>query len=264
VRCLHIDGPSSPYLKHGGLLLLFLILLFLLSPLCRLRPCGSSWSSWCSCPSRPGPPPGSGSGWWARGGATPSSPRPSPAWRRSSQSTASTRIPRCPAAPSSTTSCCRFDPPPPHSRHRTGGVEMFIDLWGGFQEPCETSRALEMFISFHAKASGYIGPANPGYGDAASMLSRGWNKVGFLRRRGLEGLQGFRLVIHLLLSLLLPRGLVPVGVRRPRAGRRPEPPDLRPLGAEAQRRAAEPHPVLQVGQRGRHLLGGGRLGGDGH
>ncbi|XP_056298751.1 retinal guanylyl cyclase 2 [Pseudoliparis swirei] len=47
------------------------------------------------------------------------------------------------------------------------------------QEPCETSRALEKFISFHAKASGYIGPANPGYGDAASMLSRGWNKALF-------------------------------------------------------------------------------------
>ncbi|XP_075948333.1 retinal guanylyl cyclase 2 [Anarhichas minor] len=47
------------------------------------------------------------------------------------------------------------------------------------QEPCETSRALEKFIGFHTKASGYIGPANPGYCDAASMLSKGWNKALF-------------------------------------------------------------------------------------
>ncbi|XP_047241461.1 retinal guanylyl cyclase 2 isoform X2 [Girardinichthys multiradiatus] len=47
------------------------------------------------------------------------------------------------------------------------------------QEPCETSRALEAFVGFHTKASGYIGPANPGYCDAASMLSKGWNKAIF-------------------------------------------------------------------------------------
>ncbi|KAF3697687.1 Retinal guanylyl cyclase 2 [Channa argus] len=47
------------------------------------------------------------------------------------------------------------------------------------QEPCETSRALEAFVGFHPKASGYIGPANPGYCDAASMLSKGWNKALF-------------------------------------------------------------------------------------
>uniref|UniRef100_A0A671VJI6 Guanylate cyclase n=1 Tax=Sparus aurata TaxID=8175 RepID=A0A671VJI6_SPAAU len=45
------------------------------------------------------------------------------------------------------------------------------------QEPCETSRGLEAFMGFHTKASAYIGPANPGYCDAASMLSKGWNKV---------------------------------------------------------------------------------------
>ncbi|XP_030285719.1 retinal guanylyl cyclase 2 isoform X1 [Sparus aurata] len=44
------------------------------------------------------------------------------------------------------------------------------------QEPCETSRGLEAFMGFHTKASAYIGPANPGYCDAASMLSKGWNK----------------------------------------------------------------------------------------
>ncbi|XP_047440743.1 retinal guanylyl cyclase 2 isoform X9 [Mugil cephalus] len=47
------------------------------------------------------------------------------------------------------------------------------------QEPCETSRALEAFVGFHTKASGYVGPANPGYCDAASMLSKGWNKALF-------------------------------------------------------------------------------------
>ncbi|XP_061565670.1 retinal guanylyl cyclase 2 isoform X2 [Cololabis saira] len=47
------------------------------------------------------------------------------------------------------------------------------------QEPCETSRALEAFVGFRTKASGYIGPANPGYCDAASMLSKGWNKALF-------------------------------------------------------------------------------------
>uniref|UniRef100_A0A3B3YVE7 Guanylate cyclase n=1 Tax=Poecilia mexicana TaxID=48701 RepID=A0A3B3YVE7_9TELE len=47
------------------------------------------------------------------------------------------------------------------------------------QEPCETSRALEAFVGFHTKASGYVGPVNPGYCDAASMLSKGWNKAIF-------------------------------------------------------------------------------------
>uniref|UniRef100_H3C262 Guanylate cyclase n=1 Tax=Tetraodon nigroviridis TaxID=99883 RepID=H3C262_TETNG len=47
------------------------------------------------------------------------------------------------------------------------------------QEPCETSRALEAFLGFHTKAAGYIGPANAGYCDAASMLSKGWNKAVF-------------------------------------------------------------------------------------
>ncbi|XP_049601824.1 retinal guanylyl cyclase 2 isoform X1 [Syngnathus scovelli] len=46
-------------------------------------------------------------------------------------------------------------------------------------EPCETSRGLEKFVTFHTKASAYMGPANPGYCDAASMLSKGWNKALF-------------------------------------------------------------------------------------
>ncbi|XP_029944247.1 retinal guanylyl cyclase 2 [Salarias fasciatus] len=47
------------------------------------------------------------------------------------------------------------------------------------QEPCDTSRALQSFIGFHTKASGFVGPANPGYCDAASMLSKAWNKALF-------------------------------------------------------------------------------------
>ncbi|XP_029311273.1 LOW QUALITY PROTEIN: retinal guanylyl cyclase 2 [Cottoperca gobio] len=47
------------------------------------------------------------------------------------------------------------------------------------QEPCETSRGLEKYLDFRTKASAYIGPANPGYCDAASMLSKGWNKALF-------------------------------------------------------------------------------------
>ncbi|XP_061922081.1 retinal guanylyl cyclase 2 isoform X3 [Entelurus aequoreus] len=46
-------------------------------------------------------------------------------------------------------------------------------------EPCETSRGLEAFVAFHTKASAYVGPINPGYCDAASMLSKGWNKALF-------------------------------------------------------------------------------------
>ncbi|KAA8582740.1 hypothetical protein FQN60_006411 [Etheostoma spectabile] len=43
----------------------------------------------------------------------------------------------------------------------------------------DRSLALEKFIGFHTKASGYIGPSNPSYCDAASMLSKGWNKALF-------------------------------------------------------------------------------------
>ncbi|XP_051918339.1 retinal guanylyl cyclase 2 isoform X2 [Hippocampus zosterae] len=46
-------------------------------------------------------------------------------------------------------------------------------------EPCDTSRALQKFVAFHTKASAFVGPANPGYCDAASMLSKGWNKALF-------------------------------------------------------------------------------------
>ncbi|XP_067118105.1 LOW QUALITY PROTEIN: retinal guanylyl cyclase 2 [Osmerus mordax] len=47
------------------------------------------------------------------------------------------------------------------------------------EEACHTSRALEGFMGFYTKASGFIGPANPGYCDAASLLGKGWNKAVF-------------------------------------------------------------------------------------
>ena len=38
------------------------------------------------------------------------------------------------------------------------------------------SRALSSFISHHQMASGFIGPANPGYCEAASLLGNSWDK----------------------------------------------------------------------------------------
>lgn len=43
-------------------------------------------------------------------------------------------------------------------------------------EDCQTARALSSFISHHQMASGFIGPANPGYCEAASLLGNSWNK----------------------------------------------------------------------------------------
>ncbi|KAM4818670.1 retinal guanylyl cyclase 2 [Thomomys bottae] len=43
-------------------------------------------------------------------------------------------------------------------------------------EDCQTSRALSSFISYHQMASGFIGPANPGYCEAASLLGNSWDK----------------------------------------------------------------------------------------
>lgn len=43
-------------------------------------------------------------------------------------------------------------------------------------EDCQTSRALSSFISYHQMASGFIGPANPGYCEAASLLGNSWGK----------------------------------------------------------------------------------------
>ncbi|XP_040324304.1 retinal guanylyl cyclase 2 [Herpailurus yagouaroundi] len=43
-------------------------------------------------------------------------------------------------------------------------------------EDCQTSGALASFISHHQMASGFIGPANPGYCEAASLLANSWDK----------------------------------------------------------------------------------------
>uniref|UniRef100_A0A8C5CNA5 Guanylate cyclase n=1 Tax=Gadus morhua TaxID=8049 RepID=A0A8C5CNA5_GADMO len=47
------------------------------------------------------------------------------------------------------------------------------------QEPCQTARGLQSFLGFQSQASAFIGLANPVYCDAASMLSKGWNKAMF-------------------------------------------------------------------------------------
>ncbi|KAM9576910.1 LOW QUALITY PROTEIN: retinal guanylyl cyclase 2 [Trichechus inunguis] len=55
-----------------------------------------------------------------------------------------------------------------------------LDLGYAFEyvilnEDCQTSRALSSFISHHQMASGFIGPANPGYCEAASLLGNSWD-----------------------------------------------------------------------------------------
>uniref|UniRef100_A0A3Q0SQG1 Guanylate cyclase n=1 Tax=Amphilophus citrinellus TaxID=61819 RepID=A0A3Q0SQG1_AMPCI len=47
------------------------------------------------------------------------------------------------------------------------------------QEPCETSKALTAFIYYEHVADALIGPTNPGYCTAASLLARNWNKALF-------------------------------------------------------------------------------------
>ncbi|XP_060230637.1 retinal guanylyl cyclase 2 [Meriones unguiculatus] len=43
-------------------------------------------------------------------------------------------------------------------------------------EDCQTSKALSSFISHQQMASGFVGPANPGYCEAASLLGNSWDK----------------------------------------------------------------------------------------
>lgn len=43
-------------------------------------------------------------------------------------------------------------------------------------EDCQTSKALASFISHQQMASGFVGPANPGYCEAASLLGNSWDK----------------------------------------------------------------------------------------
>ncbi|XP_075040439.1 retinal guanylyl cyclase 2 isoform X1 [Mixophyes fleayi] len=46
-------------------------------------------------------------------------------------------------------------------------------------EDCETSTAFSTFLSYSGAASGFIGPSNPGYCDAATLLGKNWNKAVF-------------------------------------------------------------------------------------
>ncbi|XP_066537153.1 retinal guanylyl cyclase 2 [Hoplias malabaricus] len=59
-------------------------------------------------------------------------------------------------------------------------------LWPGItfdyvilEEGCQTSTALSRFLSYYTRASSFIGPVNPGYCDAASLLGKSWNKAVF-------------------------------------------------------------------------------------
>lgn len=47
------------------------------------------------------------------------------------------------------------------------------------EEDCETSQSLARFLGFYTQASGFIGPVNPGYCEAASLLGKSWNKAVF-------------------------------------------------------------------------------------
>ncbi|XP_037631301.1 retinal guanylyl cyclase 2 [Sebastes umbrosus] len=47
------------------------------------------------------------------------------------------------------------------------------------QEPCETSRALTAFIYYEKMADAFVGPTNPGYCVAASLLAKNWDKAIF-------------------------------------------------------------------------------------
>ncbi|XP_057695511.1 retinal guanylyl cyclase 2 [Corythoichthys intestinalis] len=44
------------------------------------------------------------------------------------------------------------------------------------QEPCETSKALTEFINYENMADAFMGPTNPGYCTAASLLAKNWDK----------------------------------------------------------------------------------------
>ncbi|XP_067888872.1 retinal guanylyl cyclase 2 [Heterodontus francisci] len=44
------------------------------------------------------------------------------------------------------------------------------------QDDCQTSKALGNFVEFEKRASVFLGPANPGYCEAASLMGKNWNK----------------------------------------------------------------------------------------
>uniref|UniRef100_A0A6Q2XJU5 Guanylate cyclase n=1 Tax=Esox lucius TaxID=8010 RepID=A0A6Q2XJU5_ESOLU len=47
------------------------------------------------------------------------------------------------------------------------------------QEACETSKALTTFVYYEKTVDAFVGPANPGYCDAASLLAKNWDKAIF-------------------------------------------------------------------------------------
>ncbi|XP_005808967.1 retinal guanylyl cyclase 2-like isoform X1 [Xiphophorus maculatus] len=47
------------------------------------------------------------------------------------------------------------------------------------QEPCETSKALTAYIYYDTSANAFVGPTNPGYCVAASLLAKNWDKALF-------------------------------------------------------------------------------------
>lgn len=47
------------------------------------------------------------------------------------------------------------------------------------EEDCQTSVALKDFMGHYTQASAFVGPVNPGYCEAASLLTRNWNKALF-------------------------------------------------------------------------------------
>ena len=47
------------------------------------------------------------------------------------------------------------------------------------QEPCETSKALTTFVYYEKSADAFVGPTNPGYCNAATLLAKNWDKAVF-------------------------------------------------------------------------------------
>lgn len=47
------------------------------------------------------------------------------------------------------------------------------------QESCETSKALTSFIQYENVVDAFVGPTNPGYCNAASLLAKNWDKAIF-------------------------------------------------------------------------------------
>lgn len=47
------------------------------------------------------------------------------------------------------------------------------------EEDCQTSIAVKDFMGYHTQALAFLGPINPGYCEAASLIARNWNKALF-------------------------------------------------------------------------------------